>query len=63
MHATTSPSRVYWRTREISRIASTPDLPFDYELAARANTIKKGKNTILYGEIRMDPSKLRIRGR
>ena len=53
---------VYWQAREISRIAAAPDFPFDPELIARVSPIE-WKNVILYGEIRIDPGKLRIRGR
>ena len=53
---------VYWQAREISRIAAAPDFPFDPELIARVSPIKC-KNVILYGEIKIDPDKLRVRGR
>ena len=53
---------VYWQAREISRIAAAPDFPFDPELIARVSPIE-WKNVILYGEIKIDPDKLRIRGR
>ena len=53
---------IYWQTREISRIAAAPDFPFDPELIARVSPIE-WKNVILYGEIKIDPDKLRIRGR
>ena len=44
------------------RIAAAPDFPFDPELIARVSPIE-WKNVILYGEIKIDPDKLRIRGR
>ena len=53
---------IYWQAREISRIAAAPDFPFDPELIARVSPIE-WKNVILYGEIKIDPDKLRIRGR
>ena len=53
---------VYWQAHEISRIAATPDFPFDPQLIARVSPIE-WKNVILYGEIKIDPDKLRIRGR
>ena len=53
---------VYWQTREISRIAAAPNFPFNPELIARVSLIE-WKNVILYGEIKIDPDKLRIRGR
>lgn len=46
----------------ISRIGSTPDHPFNHELVVRANPIE-WKNIIFYAEIRIDPDKLKIRGR
>ena len=52
---------VYWQAREISRIAAAPDFPFDPELIARVSPIE-WKNVVLYGEIKIDPNKLRIRG-
>ena len=52
---------VYWQAREISRIAAAPDFPFDPELIARVSPIE-WKNVILYGEIKIDPDKLKIRG-
>ena len=53
---------IYWQAREISRIAAAPDFPFDPEFIARVSPIE-WKNVILYGEIKIDPDKLRIRGR
>ena len=53
---------IYWQAREISRIAAAPDFPFDPELIARVSPIE-WKNVILYGEIKIDPDKLRNRGR
>ena len=53
---------IYWQAREISRIAAAPDFPFDPELIARVSPIE-WKNVILYGEIKIDPDKLRIQGR
>ena len=52
---------IYWQAREISRIAAASDFPFDPELIARISPIE-WKNVILYGEIKIDPDKLRIRG-
>ena len=43
-------------------IAVAPDFRFDPELIARVSPIE-WKNIILYGEINIDPNKLRIRGR
>ena len=53
---------IYWQAREISRIAAAPDFPLDPELIARISPIE-WKNVILYGEIKIDADKLRIRGR
>ena len=53
---------IYWQAREISRIAAAPDFPFDPELIARISPIE-WKNVILYGEIKIDADKLRIRDR
>ena len=52
---------IYWQAREISRIAAAPDFPFDPELIARISPIE-WRNIVLYGEIKIDPSKLRVRG-
>ena len=52
---------IYWQAREISRIAAAPDFPFDPELIARISPIE-WRNIVLYGEINLDPSKLRARG-
>ena len=52
---------IYWQAREISRIAVAPDFPFDPELIARISPIE-WRNIVLYGEIKIDPSKLRVRG-
>ena len=51
---------VYWQAREISQIAAAPDFPFDLELITHVSPIE-WKNVILYGEIKIDPAKLRIR--
>ena len=48
--------------REISRIVAAPDFPFNPELIALVSPIE-WKNVILYGESKIDPDKLRIRGR
>ena len=53
---------VYWQAREISRIAAASDFPFDPEFIARVSPIE-WKNVILFGEIKIDPNKPRIRGR
>ena len=52
---------VYWQAREISRLAAAPGFPFDPELITHVSPIE-WKNVILYGEIKIDPAKLRIRG-
>ena len=52
---------IYWQAREISRIAAAPDFPFDPELIARISPIE-WRNIVLYGEIKIDPSKLSVRG-
>ena len=52
---------ICWQAREISRIAAAPDFPFDPELIARISPIE-WRNIVLYGEINLDPSKLRTRG-
>ena len=51
---------VYWQAREISRLATASDFPFDLELITHISPIE-WKNVILYGEIKIDPAKLRIR--
>ena len=51
---------VYWQTREISRIAAAPDFPFDPDLLRHVSPIE-WKNVILYGEIKIDPAKLKLR--
>ena len=51
---------VYWRAREISRIAAAPDFPFDPDLLRHVSPIE-WKNVILYGEIKIDPAKLKLR--
>ena len=40
-------------------MVAAPDFPFDPELIARVSPIE-WKNIILYGEIKIDPAKLRI---
>ena len=52
---------IYWQAREISRIAAALDFPFDTELIARISPIE-WRNIVLYGEIKIDPSKLSVRG-
>ena len=52
---------VYWQAREISRIAAAPDFPFDPDLLRHVSPIE-WKNVILYGEIKIDPAKLKMRG-
>ena len=49
---------VYWQAREISRLAAAPDFPFDPDLLRHVSPIE-WKNVILYGEIKIDPSKLK----
>ena len=51
---------VYWQAREISRIAAAPDFPFDPDLLRHVSPIE-WKNIILYGEIKIDPAKLKLR--
>ena len=51
---------VYWQAREISRMTAAPDFPFDLELLTHVSPIE-WKNVILYGEIKIDPAKLRNR--
>ena len=51
----------YWQAREISRIAAAPDFPFDPDLLRHVSPIE-WKNVILYGEIKIDPAKLKMRG-
>ena len=51
----------YEQAREISRIASAPDFSFDPDLLRHVSPIE-WKNVILYGEIKIDPSKLKMRG-
>ena len=51
---------VYWQARDISRIAAAPDFPFDPDLLRHVSPIE-WKNVILYGEIKIDPAKLKMR--
>ena len=51
---------VYWQAREISRLAAAPDFPFDPDLLRHVSQIE-WKNVILYGEIKIDPAKLKMR--
>ena len=53
-------SIIYWQAREISRISAAPDFAFDPELIRHISPIE-WKNVILYGEIKIDPTKLRMR--
>ena len=48
---------IYWQARETSRSAAAPDFPFDPELLRHISPIE-WKNVILYGEIKIDPTKL-----
>ena len=45
--------------KEISRIVVTADLRFDFELIRHVSLIE-WTNVILYGEIQIDPARLRI---
>ena len=51
---------VYWQAREISRLAAAPDFPFDPGLLRHVSPIE-WKNIVLYGEIKIDPAKLKMR--
>ena len=51
----------YGQAREISRLPAAPDFPFDPDLLRHVSPIE-WKNVILYGEIKIDPSKLKMRG-
>ena len=51
---------VYWQAREISRMAAAPDFPFDPDLLRHVSPIE-WKNVVLYGEIKIDPAKLKVR--
>jgi len=48
------------RPREISRMAAEPDFPFDPDLLRHVSPIE-WKNVVLYGEIKIDPAKLKMR--
>ena len=50
---------IYWQAREISRIAAASNFPFDSELIRHISPIE-WKNVILYGEIKINPAKLRM---
>ena len=50
---------IYWQAREISRSIAASDFPFDSELIRHVSPIE-WKNVILYGEIKIDPAKLRM---
>ncbi len=52
---------VYWQAREIPRMAAAPDFPFDPDLQRHVSPIE-WKNVVLYGEIKIDPAKLKMRG-
>ena len=52
---------VYWQAREISRMTGSPDFPFDPDLLRHISPIE-WKNVVLYGEIKIDPAKLKMRG-
>ena len=54
-------SIIYWQAREISRMTAAPNFPFDRDLLRHVSPIE-WKNIILYGEIKIDPAKLRMRG-
>ena len=51
---------VYGQAREISPIAAAPDFPFDPDLLPHVSPIE-WNNVILYGEIKIDPAKLKLR--
>ena len=51
---------VYGQAREISPIAPAPDFPFDPDLLPHVSPIE-WNNVILYGEIKIDPAKLKLR--
>ena len=51
---------IYWQATEISRLAVDPDLPFDPDLIQHVSPVE-WHNILLYGEIRLDPNKLRAR--
>ncbi|MXX90686.1 MAG: Tn3 family transposase [Boseongicola sp. SB0677_bin_26] len=53
---------IYWQAREISRMTAAQDFPFDHDLLRHVSPIE-WKNVILYGEIKIDPAKLRPRSR
>ena len=53
-------SIIYWQAREISRMTTAPDFPFDRNLLRHVSPIE-WKNIILYGEIKIDPVKLKMR--
>ncbi len=44
------------------KMTATPDFPFDHELLGHVSPIE-WKKVILYGEIKIDPAKLRMQGR
>ena len=52
---------IYWQAGEISRIAAASGFPFDSELIRHVSPIE-WKNVILYGEIKIDPARLRMHG-
>ena len=56
------PCIIYWQAREISRIAAASAFPFDRDLLRHVSPVE-WKNVILYGEIKIDPDKLRMRDR
>ena len=43
------------------RLAVAPDFPFDPDLLRHVSPIE-WKNVVLYGEIKIDPAKLKVRG-
>ena len=53
-------SIIYWQAKEVSRMTAAPDFPFDRNLLRHVSPIE-WKNIILYGEIKIDPVKLKMR--
>ena len=46
--------------RDGRRLAAAPDFPFDPDLLRHVSPIE-WKNVVLYGEIKIDPAKLKMR--
>ena len=51
---------IYWQAREISKLIASPDFKFDPSLIGNISPIE-WQNIVLYGDIKLDPNKVKIR--